>query len=142
MACVSSFGEAVSGGCGPLVRRGFAERDALRSVVVVVTTIGVDFSEQDPQPVVTRLRAAGTPVHAVVMRTSRVRMNFTGTFGLAAFPSWANRALDLMLDIGPERPVDVASIRSEVKSRLLEQIARQAFEVQRVVNLLETGGSR
>ena len=49
VACVSSSGEAVSGGCGPLVRRGFAERDALRAVVVVVTTIGVDFIEQDPQ---------------------------------------------------------------------------------------------
>jgi osmotically-inducible protein OsmY len=34
----------------------------------------------------------------------------------------------------------VGSVRGDVESRVLEQIARQAFEVQRVVNLLETGG--
>ena len=33
----------------------------------------------------------------------------------------------------------VGSVRSETESRVLEQIARQAFEVERVVNLLETG---
>ena len=33
----------------------------------------------------------------------------------------------------------VGSVRSETESGVLEQIARQAFEVERVVNLLETG---
>ena len=34
----------------------------------------------------------------------------------------------------------VGSVRSEVEKRVLEQIARQAFEVDRVVNLLQVGG--
>ena len=114
---------------------GFAEREALRPVVVVVTTTGVDFSEQDPQPVVTRLRAAGAAVHAVVMRTSRVQMSFTGTFGLAAFPSWANRARDLMLDIGPEQTgghrVDLSTVNGlgEVLSRLAFELSNQYLVV-------------
>ena len=48
--------------------RGFERREAPRPVVVVVTTTGVDFSDQDPQQVVTRLRLTGAAVHAVVMR--------------------------------------------------------------------------
>ena len=68
--------------------RGFERREAPRPS----STTGVDFSDQDPQQVVTRLRLTGAAVHAVVMRTSSVRMTFQGTFGLAQFPSWANRA--------------------------------------------------
>ena len=34
----------------------------------------------------------------------------------------------------------VGSVRGEVEKRVLEQIARQAFEVDRVVNLLQVGG--
>ncbi len=34
----------------------------------------------------------------------------------------------------------VGSVRSDVEKRVLEQIARQAFEVDRVVNLLQVGG--
>ncbi|MCH7747009.1 MAG: VWA domain-containing protein [Acidobacteria bacterium] len=107
---------------------GFEQREALRPVVVVVTTNGVDFSEQDPQSVVTRLRAAGAVVHAVIMRTSRVRMNFTGTFGLAVFPSWASRARDLMLDIGPEQTGGHRFDLSTVNG-LGEVLARLAFEL-------------
>ena len=115
--------------------RGFEEREALRPIVVVVTTNGVDFSEQDPQPVVTRLRATGAAVHAVVMRTSSVRMNFTGTFGLAAFPSWANRARDAMLDIGPEQTgghrIDISTVNGlgEVLSRLAFELSNQYLVV-------------
>ncbi len=114
---------------------GFDRREALRPVVVVVTTTGVDFSEQDPQSVVTRLRATGAAVHAVVLRTSRVRMSFTGTFGLAAFPSWANRARDLMLDIGPEQTgghrVDLSTVNGlgEVLSRLAFELSNQYLVV-------------
>ncbi len=114
---------------------GFDDRGALRPVVVVVTTTGVDFSEQEPERVVTRLRAAGAAVHAVVMRTSRVRMSFTGTFGLAAFPPWANRARDLMLDIGPEQTgghrVDLSTVNGlgEVLSRLAFELSNQYLVV-------------
>ena len=111
--------------------RGFERREAPRPVVVVVTTTGVDFSDQDPQQVVTRLRLTGAAVHAVVMRTSRVRMTFQGTFGLAQFPSWANRARDLMLDIGPEQTgghrIDISTTNGlpEVLSRLALELTSQ-----------------
>ena len=114
---------------------GFDNREALRPVVVVVTTTGVDFSQQDPQSVVTRLRATGATAHAVVLRTSRVRMSFTGTFGLAAFPSWANRARDLMLDIGPEQTgghrIDLSTVNGlgEVLSRLAVELSNQYLVV-------------
>ncbi len=114
---------------------GFRRREASRPVVVVVTTTGVDFSDQDPQQVVTQLRTGGAAVYAVVMRTSSVRMTFQGTFGLAAFPSWANRARDLVLDIGPEQTgghrVDISTTNGlgEVLSRLAFELSNQYLVV-------------
>ena len=106
----------------------FEKRDATRPVVVVLTTTGVDFSDQEPQPVVTQLRAVGAAMHAVVMRTSNIQMRFTDTFGLAEFPSWANRARDLMLDIGPGQTgghrTDIATVNG-----LTEILVRLAFEL-------------
>ena len=79
----------------------------------------------------TRLRLTGAAVHAVVMRTSSLRMTFQGTFGLAQFPSWANRARGLMLDIGPEQTsghrIDISTTNGlpEVLSRLALELTSQ-----------------
>ena len=118
--------------------RGFRSRGALRPVAVVVTTTGVDFSEQEPSQVVTRLRMNGAVVHAVVMRTSRVQMQFQGTFGLSQFPSWANRARDVMLDIGPERTgghrIDISTVNG-----LTEVLSRLAFEMSTQYRVVYAG---
>lgn len=105
--------------------------DTRRPVVVVVTTTGVDFSDLEPQGVTTALRRAGVTVHAVVMRTSRLRMTFTDRFGLATFPAWANRGRDAILDIAPEQTgglrVDISTANGlgEVLSRLARLIRGQ-----------------
>ena len=111
------------------------QRGAPRPVVVVVTTTGVDFSDQEPQGAVNQLRAVGAPLHAIVMRTSRVRMSFEGTFGLSEFPSWANRARDALLDIGPAQTggtrVDLSTANGlgEVLSQLMAQLSNQYLVV-------------
>ncbi|MDA1095505.1 MAG: VWA domain-containing protein [Acidobacteria bacterium] len=111
------------------------KRDATHPVIVVLSTTGVDFSDQDPQAVTTQLRTMGAAMHAVVIRTSTVQMNFTGRFGLAEFPSWANRARDLMLDIGPGQTgghrIDISTVNglTEVLSRLAFELSNQYFVV-------------
>ena len=111
------------------------QRDAPRPVIVVVTTTGVDFSDQEPQGAVNQLREVGAPLHAIVMRTSRVQMSFQGTFGLPEFPSWANRARDIILDIGPAQTggtrvdLSTASGLPEVLSRLVAQLSNQYLVV-------------
>jgi VWFA-related protein len=113
----------------------FQRRDATRPVVVVVTTSGVDFSDQEAQPIVTRLRSSGAALHAVVVRTSIVKISFQGTVGLSAFPSWANRARDVMLDIGPEqtggRRIDISTVNglAGVLARLAAQLPSQYLVV-------------
>ena len=58
-------------------------------------------------------------------------MTFQGTFGLAQFPSWANRARDVMLDIGPEQTgghrIDLSTTNGlpEVLSRLARELTSQ-----------------
>lgn len=105
--------------------RGFERRAAPRPAVVVLTTNGVDFSEDEPQDVVTRLRGTGASMHVVAARTASVEMKFQGTFGTAAFPSWASRARDLILDTGPRqsggRRIDVSALSGA--TRALQQIA-------------------
>ena len=122
--------------------RDFEDRSVTRPVAVVVTTNGVDFSDQEPEDVVTRLRFTGAVVHVVVIRTASVRMlsgrcfscsswRFPSTFSFPQFPSWASRARDLMLDIGPRQTgghrldLSAASALPEVLSRLGFEIASQ-----------------
>lgn len=83
---------------------GFEERGTRRPVAVIVTTTGIDFSDQDVQSIVTRLRLRGAVVHAVVMRTSRRDVRFTDSqWGFGVGPSAASESRDMLLDIGPEQ---------------------------------------
>ena len=76
------------------------------------------------------------------MRTSRVQMTFQGTFGLSEFPSWANRARDLLLDIGPEQTgghrIDISTTNglAEVLSRLAFELSNQYLVVYAISQTL------
>lgn len=108
--------------------RGFVDRDAPRPVVVTLTTNGVDFSDEEPEELARNLQANGVPMHAVVARTARVRMRFTGTFGLGAIPSWANRGRDHILDAGP-RLTGGLRIDLSARSGIAAAMRRMASEL-------------
>ena len=110
---------------------GLRQRNPSRPTLVVVTTTGVDFSDQGPQDVTVALRRSWATMHAVIMRTSSLRMSFTDRFGLAEFPAWANRGRDAILDIGPAQTgghrIDISTVKGlgEVLSRLAFELTNQ-----------------
>lgn len=115
--------------------RVFRQRAAPRPAVVVVTTNGVDFSDQEPQEVVTRLQQSGAQMHVVITRTASVQMRHQGAFGTAAFPSWASRARDAILDTGPRQ---TGGQRVEIPARagtagVLQQMAQELSNQYAVV---------
>ena len=121
--------------------RGFVDRDAPRPVVVTLTTNGVDFSDEEPEELARNLQANGVPMHAVVARTARVRMRFTGTFGLGAIPSWANRGRDHILDAGP-RLTGGLRIDLSAQSGISAAMRRMASELMNQYEVVYASGPR
>ena len=50
--------------------RGFQRRSALRPVIVILTTLGVDYSTADERSTLNRLKDAGVAMHAIVLAQS------------------------------------------------------------------------
>ena len=119
--------------------RGFVDRDAPRPVIVTLTTNGVDFSDEEPEELARNLQANGVPMHAVVARTARVRMRFTGTFGLGAIPSWANRGRDHILDAGP-RLTGGLRIDLSARSGIAAAMRRMASELVNQYEVIYASG--
>jgi VWFA-related protein len=119
--------------------RGFLDRDAPRPVIVTLTTNGVDFSDEEPEELARNLQANGVPMHAVVARTARVRMRFTGTFGLGAIPSWANRGRDHILDAGP-RLTGGLRIDLSAQSGISAAMRRMASELMNQYEVVYAAG--
>ena len=79
--------------------RGFARREAARPVLVVLATLGVDYSNRDTRPTMDQLREAGIAMYAIVL-TRRPPSTPDPTM---SSPHDERRALerDTLLDQGP-----------------------------------------
>ena len=83
--------------------QGFERRSAPRPVVVVLATLGVDYSNADDRRTLDRLRDAGVAMHAIVLAQSSVGGLETGE----GFTRRADRGLgqtSSQTDLGPTRP--------------------------------------
>ena len=84
--------------------RGFQRRSASRPVVVVLTTLGVDYSNADDRRMLDRLKDAGVVMHAIVSRSKVGGIEPGGGFtgGLRQNPYQADPlALNRFLELGP-----------------------------------------
>ena len=122
--------------------RDFASREARRPVVIVLSTDGVDLSPEGHMGIVNELRATGVAMYAVLTPTATVIMSHTGQFGLAAFPSWASRERDSILDVGPKATgglrytVAMGSGTTEVLRRIAIELSEQYHIVYARPNVL------
>lgn len=81
--------------------RGFERSEARRPVVVVLTTLGVDYSNRDARPAIRQLQEAGVAMYAIVLNQRPAATNFQATM--------SRQQLDIrllerefLLDQGPE----------------------------------------
>ena len=83
--------------------QGFERTEARLPVVVVMTTLGIDYSNRDARPTISRLQEAGVAMYAIVLNDLRraAAANGQGRLGRAELQDrlWER---DLLLDQGPK----------------------------------------
>ena len=83
--------------------QGFESAEARRPVIVVMTTLGIDYSDRDARPTIRRLQKAGVAMYAIVLNdlSRSAAANRQGGLGRAELQDRL-RERDILLDQGPK----------------------------------------
>ena len=83
--------------------QGFERTGARRPVIVVMTTLGIDYSDRDARPTISRLQKAGVAMYTIVLNDLRRAATADGQGGLSRGELQDRlRERDLLLDQGPK----------------------------------------
>ncbi len=83
--------------------QGFERTGARRPVIVVMTTLGIDYSDRDARPTISRLQKAGVAMYTMVINDLRRAATAAGQGGLGRGELQDRlRERDLLLDQGPK----------------------------------------